>query len=153
MPNLNFIIRNATENDIDAVYQIETQSSARWKKHFFETELETTFAIFIIAEYNGKIIGYAIAWNIKGEIQLNNIAVSPSFRRKGIASKLLQYIINLLEDEGAHKIYLEVMETNTVGRIFYKNFGFFENGKRHNYYQDSHAILMEMKIGQNLNEN
>ena len=70
-----------------------------------------------------------------------NIVTKKDKRNQGIASDLLSYIIINLK---SNKINLEVNANNNIAIKLYKNFGFEENGIRHNYYNNNteDAILM-----------
>ncbi len=109
----------------------------------FETELETTFSVFIVAEVSGEIAGFAVAWNIPGEIQLNNIAVRKKYRRRGIGTALLREVHESLKDNNPKRIYLETQFRNSGALLFYKNLGYRVNGRRKDYYTDDDAVLLE----------
>lgn len=140
-------IRKAHPNDIKSVMGIEAEASAQWKRDFFEKELKTDFSIFLVAEIDNKIIGFAIAWNIPGEIQLQNIAVDRNFRRKGTGTRLMESICSILKDELPEKMLLELKASNAQAEEFYLSQGFKKTGIRKNYYRNGEdAILMENKI-------
>jgi ribosomal-protein-alanine N-acetyltransferase len=100
----------------------------------------------VVAEFEGSIVGYASAWNVAGEIQLNRIAVAGTFRRSGIGTLLMNGIIERLQRWKPRKILLEVRERNTAARAFYKSIGFYETGRRNNYYHDDNAILLDLDL-------
>jgi [ribosomal protein S18]-alanine N-acetyltransferase len=140
-------IRKAVSEDIERVWEIELGASARWKKEFFQRELETDFSLFLVAEKDDKIIGFAIAWNIPGEIQLQNIAVDKKFRREGTGTRLLESIYRLLEGELPEKMLLELRLSNTSAEKFYLSRGFKKTGIRKNYYGNGEdAILMDKEL-------
>ena len=138
--------RSASLDDLDAVYEIEYSSSARWTRVIFEKELNTAFSHFIIAKTENAIVGFIIAWNISGDIEIQNLAVHKNFRRRGIASKLIEHVISVLKDYHPHKILLEVRESNHSARAFYKALAFYETGRRKSYYDNEDALLMERKL-------
>ena len=147
MAELNYKIRSATKGDLKAVHAIELECfSNPWKLKSFLRELKIPFSRFYVVEFQNKIIAYAIAWNVKGEIQLNKIAVMKEYRFQGIGRSLIDHIISDLMPSGAKEIHIEVREMNSVARIFYKKIGFAEIGKRENYYYNDHAILMRKDL-------
>lgn len=146
MQKIPYIIRPATIDDIDEIFIIEKDGSALWKKEYFEWEFKTDFSIIIVAVSDDKIIGFAVAWDIPGELQLNNIAVAKKYRRMGIGSSMINYILDEVKHKKPSKIFLELKENNIEGKNFYKRMQFIETGKRHNYYSDDNAILMEKKL-------
>lgn len=90
--------------------------------------------------------------DIKGFIEIENhfeitdiinIAVDKESLRRGIASKLIEYVLNNSESE---KIMLEVKEDNTNAINLYKKYNFQEISRRKKYYGNKDAIIMERKI-------
>ena len=137
------LIRKATADDIDDVFQIELGGSGRWKKEYFISELETTFSTFLVLLLSGEIIGFAVVWKIIDAMQLNNIGIKKPYRKSGYGTLLMEYIIANIVTDDSEKIFLEVNEKNQSARGFYKNFGFIETGVRKNYYNEDDAVLME----------
>lgn len=92
----------------------------------------------IYEEYFENILaGYLITYDNVDSLDIFEIAVDKNFRKKGIASKLL----NRINDE--RKILLEVSEKNEVAINLYKKNGFKMISRRKNYYLDgSDAIVM-----------
>ena len=92
----------------------------------------------IYEEYFENILaGYLITYDNVDSLDIFEIAVDKNFRKKGIASKLL----NRINDE--RKILLEVSEKNRVAINLYKKNGFKMISRRKNYYLDgSDAIVM-----------
>ena len=74
-------IRKALFTDLDQVCDIEAEYIKSWTYNQFAEELERTFSRFIVAEKHSIITGYAIAWLVAGELQLNSIAVKKDFKR------------------------------------------------------------------------
>ncbi|HOT44114.1 MAG TPA: ribosomal protein S18-alanine N-acetyltransferase [Spirochaetota bacterium] len=138
------MIRTAAAGDIDAVYDIEREGHARWDRRQFADELGLNFSRFYVLEEDSDIVGFAVAWIVADEIQLNNIGVRKDRRLRGLGSRLLERVISdAREAHGPVKIFLEVSELNTAARTFYRKAGFIETGRRKNYYDDVDAILME----------
>lgn len=92
----------------------------------------------IYEEYFENILaGYLITYDNVDSLDIFEIAVDKNFRKKGIASKLL----NRINDE--RKILLEVSEKNKVAINLYEKNGFKMISRRKNYYLDgSDAIVM-----------
>ena len=92
----------------------------------------------IYEEYFENIFaGYLITYDSVDSLDIFEIAVDKNFRKKGIASKLL----NKINDE--RKILLEVSEKNIIAINLYIKNGFKIISRRKNYYLDgSDAIIM-----------
>jgi len=142
------IIRRAQFSDIDSVLEIEQESINSWSYDQFIQELNNKFAVFLVAVSNNSIIGYAVAWRVADEIQINSISVKKSFRKQGIGSKLLAEIFMNDSDKVYSRAIIDVRSKNTEGINFYTDNGFTKTGIRKNYYSDDDAVLME-KLLQN----
>ena len=70
-------------------------------------------------------------------------------RGKGYGKRMLSAFLNMAEEAGAGKVFLEVREGNAAGKALYEGRGFRAFGKRTAYYRDpvEDAILMERTIG------
>ena len=92
----------------------------------------------IYEEYFENIFaGYLITYDSVDSLDIFEIVVDKNFRKKGIASKLL----NKINDE--RKILLEVSEKNIIAINLYIKNGFKIISRRKNYYLDgSDAIIM-----------
>ena len=75
-------------------------------------------------------------------IDIINIAVDKNYQREGIGSKLLESIINKYN----LRILLEVRESNISALKLYEKFKFKEINRRHKYYGNEDAIVMERSI-------
>ncbi|MBQ4516774.1 MAG: ribosomal protein S18-alanine N-acetyltransferase [Clostridia bacterium] len=138
------LIRNMTADDIDEVVKLETACFTHpWTKNMFLGELAQTTTTYMVAEQDGKIVGYMGMYQAADEGNVTNIAVLPEYRRQGIASALLNSFINLCIDKKLCFLTLEVRKSNTGAISLYKKFGFTEVGLRPKYYDNTEdAILM-----------
>lgn len=83
---------------------------------------------FVLAEKEGKVIGCAaLIRNASGKksfLELHSIAVHPNFRGKGIGTRLMDYLISILEcpDKTDNPVYEIYVRTTAPG--FFEKFGF-----------------------------
>ena len=106
-----------------------------------EKELEVNpYGHFIVYKKNNIIIGYLYYSLIYDRIEINQIEVLEEERRKGIASKLMEYLI-----KNNLSITLEVNKTNISAINLYKKYGFVEVAVRRGYYNGVDGILMEKR--------
>ena len=95
---------------------------------------------------NNKILGYITYLDIYDRFEISNIYVLREFRGNGIASKMLQFVI----DEGLNKkinnLTLEVNSKNTSAIALYHKYGFKEVAIRSGYYSGTDGILMEKEM-------
>lgn len=95
------------------------------------------------------ILGVILFEEIYGRIELDYIIVDDNYRRLGIASKLMEYLINYASCNNISNITLEVNENNTSALNLYKKYKFELVSRREKYYKDNDAILMIRKFDNN----
>ena len=93
--------------------------------------------MFFSAKEETEVIGYIGMKVVLDEADITNVAVLPAYRKKGIARKLLQQLLDEARQQGIYSIYLEVRDSNAAAITLYKHAGFKEVGKRKNYYETS----------------
>jgi ribosomal-protein-alanine N-acetyltransferase len=136
-------IRKCDERDLDQVIEIERKSfDYPYPPYFFKWRMGDDF--FIVAEENGKIVGYAMGKKEMGKGIIESIAVLPSLRRKGIGGELIK---ELIEQLSTSAVELQVRIGNEEAIKFYRSCGFVEREIIKNYYENGEdAILMEKII-------
>jgi [ribosomal protein S18]-alanine N-acetyltransferase len=139
-------IRCMDVNDIDMVLAVERQAfSVPWSRAAFETELaENELAHYLVAEVDGRVVGYCGMWIILDEAHLTNVAVLTGHRGKGIGQCLLTTLMEYGKVRGATCMTLEVRRSNVAAQRFYRRLGFIERGLRRQYYTDTQedALIM-----------
>lgn len=144
---MELLLRHATIADIDGILEVEEVSFARpWSYQSFWGELDdnNSHARYLVAELNGKIIGYAGVWIIFEEGHITNIAIHPTFRGQKYGERLVKKLIDVTRACGASSMTLEVRVSNAVAQGLYKRLGFEARGRRKAYYADNKedAIVM-----------
>ncbi len=91
----------------------------------------------IVAESEGRLIGFAMYRVVVGEGELLNLAVDPWARRTGVGRALLQAMMRLAE-----VWHLEVRESNAAAIALYASLGYRQVGRRSGYYVDGEAALL-----------
>jgi tRNA threonylcarbamoyladenosine biosynthesis protein TsaB len=139
-------LRDMSATDVPAVAVIERQVfSDPWSEAFFLSEMRSPFAYSRIAEKDGAIAGYSLAWLGEDEGHLGNIAVAPGSRRQGIARALLEDLLAYAEARGVAAIALEVRVSNFPAQWLYRAFGFRVAGLRRRYYRDTGEDALVMR--------
>jgi len=80
--------------------------------------------LFLVGVLDGNLVASCMAGYEGHRGWINYLAVSPDFRRKGIATQLMQQAEALLIKAGCPKINLQVRETNQDVIAFYERLGF-----------------------------
>lgn len=131
-------MRRMEEEDLRSVCGIENLSfPSPWHETIFRGEIHNipiSYPYVMVHKANQRVIGYVIYWKIKEEVHINNIAVHPDFRRKGIARYVLREILAKVEKEGAKFVTLEVRPSNKAAISLYRRLGFQALGVRKEYY-------------------
>lgn len=82
----------------------------------------------LVADANGEIAGAAMT-NLVGEIgYISNVMVHPNFRRKGIATKLMNATLNYIRRRKLARAVLDVRSDNTPAKGLYCKLGFRKFG-------------------------
>ena len=101
-------------------------------KHYFIEALERKDGCFFVAEDNNALVGYVnggtkeVLYRKSKYFEIENLGVSPDYKRSGIGTQLLETITNWAKDHGYQKIYLESYIKNSQAIAFYKKHGYQE---------------------------
>ena len=87
-----------------------------------------------------KVLGYLEIRLVDGVIDIMNLFVNEEDRKKGIATSLMNEMMN---NEEYSRIMLEVNENNHEALRLYNKLGFKEISLREKYYGVDTAIIME----------
>jgi ribosomal-protein-alanine N-acetyltransferase len=130
-------IRRATAADLADVAAMERVCYPDpWSPSAFASLPDNPRVFFAVArDEENRLTGYAIAWHVMDEGELANLAVAPDARRKGIASSLLDAVLDDAAKRGTTEIFLEVRTSNAAARALYSARGFDEVGRRKAYYR------------------
>jgi [ribosomal protein S18]-alanine N-acetyltransferase len=136
-------IRQLGYGDLPDVIAIERRSfPAPWSLAMFVLELSKPSSICVGAFDDSELSGYLICSRYHTVWHLMNVAVHQDHRRQGIATALIEH---LLEAAGDHDRYtLEVRVSNGEAIRMYESFGFRTAGVRRRYYHDNNedALIM-----------
>jgi len=143
-------IREAKEDDLTDIFRIEVEC---FGKHAYPLRLLRMLLIlhgdlFLVAEEEGRLIGYVVAAEVKGRGHILSIAVDPPNQRRGVGSRLFEEVMRRLRDRGFRRFKLEVRVDNYAARRFYEKHGFKAVGFIKSYYDDGASALVYEKIEQ-----
>jgi [ribosomal protein S18]-alanine N-acetyltransferase len=138
-------IRALTRSDASAIVAIQSQCPelAAWSQRDYEEAPEKGIAGWVAtmsapaatAEIQAlPIVGFLVARQAADELEILNLAVSPTSRRQGVARTLLANALSWGKENKARQAFLEVRESNSIAIGFYQRHGFKITGRRPKYY-------------------
>jgi [ribosomal protein S18]-alanine N-acetyltransferase len=133
------VVRRARSSDLAGIAGVQAVSAeaAQWDVR------EYLFYDLIVAACGERIVGFAVVRRIvEGEAELLNLAVHTDFRRHGVGRRLFAE----LTSGHSGDLWLEVRESNSAARNFYKNLGLNEAGRRPEYYDNSSEAAIVMNF-------
>ena len=146
------IVRLANKEDIDSLrqlyYELEEDAVRFQPEHFIHGDRDELFfkgilnsddQDIIVAEQNGKIIGFAHVMILEQKrvpclkpervIYLQDLDVSEELRSRGIGTKLIEACMAYGKEKGADFMRTQVFPQNIRGMKFYERAGFSEKMK------------------------
>jgi ribosomal-protein-alanine N-acetyltransferase len=150
MPEPAFEIRRLTYADLPQVIAIERRAfPTPWSLAMFVLELSKPSGICLAAwrdDGDGareQICGYLICSRYDTVWHVMNVSVDPDVRRQGVATALLNGLLERVDDPGG-QYTLEVRPSNIGAIAMYERFAFITAGMRRRYYQDNgeDALIM-----------
>ena len=143
------LVREMVVDDLPQVMVIEKENfSVPWTDKGFLSFLLRYDTLFLVAEEDGQIIGYAGVVMVLDEAELTNVAVMKSYQKQGVGRLLIESLMCLIAECDIEILHLEVRVSNAEAISLYRRIGFEEIGMRHNYYEapQEDAILMRKII-------
>jgi ribosomal-protein-alanine N-acetyltransferase len=137
--------------DLAVVAEIERLSfPTPWSLSSFRYELvENPYAtLFGAWREGGPAVAFACVWVIDQELKINNIAVHPLWRGRGLGGRLVEFVMAFGREQGCTEATLEVRPSNGPALRLYGRLGFRVVGRRRGYYSDTHedALIMSCPL-------
>lgn len=143
----NFIIRNATIKDCKKIAEIKIEGWQTAYRGIIDddfldsmdkeqeikkrrTNIENGVNI-IVGELNNEVIGFCLYRNYikdpekypNANCEISSLYVKSTLKRKGIGTKLMQHVIQKLQNQGKTKMILGCLKENYPSRAFYEKMG------------------------------
>ncbi len=145
--------------DVPQVAAIEREcfGAEAWPAQAFR-ELLTIFAsgrprrgaLWVAEDASGAVLGHTgiEVSALRGEMDIINIAVRPSHRRKGVGRAFLDRVIRYARSAHVPLLWLRVRRSNAEAQKFYRAMGFETRGQFQAYYvdPDEPATIMAMDV-------
>jgi ribosomal-protein-alanine N-acetyltransferase len=145
-----FSIRRMTEQDLDEILAIEQASyKTPWSRRAFESEIRAPHAYPLVLGQAAptSVVGYICSWRTLDECHILNVAIHPSFRRMGLASQMIDHLLDTTQKGGVTHYFLEVRVSNEGAISLYRKYDFKVCGVRRKYYVDTgeDALIMQRR--------
>ena len=147
-------LRAAEISDLERLLALAEGSpgAPRWPRGTWRQVLEAPSAgvsrIVLIAESVNECVGFGVLGLAGDEAEIESLAVSSSWRRRGIARRLCKDLFDWARVRGARRASLEVRVSNTAARSLYQSLGLQDVAVRHGYYSDPEedALVMTTEL-------
>ena len=154
---LGLCIGRMTEHDLLEVVEIEEATGLSvWGWDAYHKELQSPEDVIMLVATNAmtdsipgrKVAGFIISRLVAGELHINNVAVRPEVRRRGVGARLLAAVLSHGRSQAARLAFLEVRAGNAAAQGLYRRCGFQVVGRRKAYYAQpvEDALLMSLSI-------
>ena len=131
------MIVKMNESHVLQIAELETLCfNDPWSVNSIASELDNRLSLWLVAIDDDRVVGYVGSQTVLGETDMMNIATHPDYRQQGIGTALVLELIAELDRRGSHSLMLEVRVSNAPAISVYQKLGFFEVGRRKNYYRN-----------------
>lgn len=146
--NMPPLVRQATLADLPAVLAIERASTtaAHWPESHYASAIGSPARLLLLAEASSEILGFVVAHTAVPEWELENIAVQPRARRRGVGRALMNALIDAAKAAGATEIRQEIRASNLPAQKLGQSCGFLQEGRRSGYYSQPVEDAMLFKF-------
>jgi ribosomal-protein-alanine acetyltransferase len=112
------------------------------------TQSEPHSRIALVVEQDAKVVGFIVSQQLEDQWEIENIAVTGAARRRGLGSRLVGELLDMVRSRGGKSVLLEVRESNRAAQSLYEKWGFLEVGRRKMYYQNppEDALVLKFKF-------
>lgn len=131
------IERLVDPHDLDGVLEVEAESFTNpWTREMYTWELQrrSECYIYLVRTPEHAVAGFCAFWLVVDEIHINNVALRPALRGRGLGTALMQQVFAEARRLGARRATLEVRASNSGARRLYERLGFTVAATRRNYY-------------------
>jgi len=141
-------IRRATKDDLDLLvefgeelylvereFELEMAYSKEESKERYRRQLVNPEAVFLVAEVEGKLVGYVYAHNERAEgvrggrvvCEMEVVYVEPKYRGRGVAGRLVEECKKWAGSKGVWRMEAVVFEENEASKRALGKMGFEVN--------------------------
>ena len=138
-----------TDEEFRQLFEVEQVCfRGSWTRETLAAEVNNPLSVFVKAQRDGKIVGFALGRVVVDEGELYQIGVLPEFRRQGIAEELLEELHRQMRERSAVCCFLEVRSRNYGAIASYEKSGYVQISVRRGYYGDDDALIFQKKFAE-----
>ena len=157
--NGDYIFYRCGQENLPSVIEINLNSlPEHYTEYFFDSILKELPEAFIVAEFDAKIVGYAMC---KIEFGFSNfrklgfvkkghvvsVAILEEHRGKKVGTILMEEAMNGLLSRRTEEVYLEVRVSNSAAIKMYEKLNYKLKSRLKSYYRDGEdAYLMALEL-------
>ena len=141
------LYRYAENKDVSDILSLDKENfSNNFEEEFYLEYIKNQRVI--VAENEKKVIGYILFNQILDEAEIYKIVVLKDFRKKQIAFKIIEFLLNELKKSDVKKIFLEVRKSNIPAINLYKKCEFIDIREIVDYYSNpkENGIMMLKEV-------
>lgn len=116
--------------------------SCNWAQTQIEQTLSSPSVFFYPFYDQTVLVAYLLAQQMLDDVEILQLSVHPQYLRQGIATKLLNQLLQDAKKKKTVRILLEVRVSNVAACALYQKVGFEIDGRRKNYYP-TNTVLRE----------
>jgi ribosomal-protein-alanine N-acetyltransferase len=131
------IERLVDPTDLVGVLEVEEASfNNPTTREWYESELQRPDVcfVYVVRTPAHRVAGFCAFWRVADQIHINNLAIRPELRGRGLGRQLLARVLADAERLGAPHATLEVRRSNAAAQRLYQGAGFRLAGVRTSYY-------------------
>jgi len=151
MPSLDIDLRLSTEGDVQAIASmsrdlIEAGLGWQYRPRRIRELLDDRETVTLVACDRERVVGFTIMTFGDERAHLVLMAVRKSHQRRGIASRMLRWLLESAATAGTASIHVELREHNVPALAFYRANGFAEARELPGYYRGREAGIRMVRI-------
>ncbi len=124
--------------DVPRIVEIERQCFPQpWDRDDFRAVLREPDGYCLVVQSEERIVGYAVYYLRKQQIELLNFGIEPTFRRQGFGRHLLGELTRKIDSRIRQAMVAVVRETNLPALAFLRACGFVAERLLKKHYLDT----------------
>jgi ribosomal-protein-alanine N-acetyltransferase len=114
---------------------------------YFQLTPGTISRDVVVAELDGRVVGYASLRFVGKQGDVNTVAVASSEQGLGIGTQLMNWLEDKARERGVRELFLEVRSDNVAANAMYQKRSYDRIDIRRNYYGNAiDANIMRKKL-------